>query len=126
MKVKRNDNVVVISGSDAGKKGKVLSAFPAENRIKVDGVNVQKKAKKARSARDTGGIVEQVGKIDVSNVLVICPDCGKATRVHHSVVDGKKIRVCAKCGASLDKKVEAAATKTPAKRARKKKADAEK
>ena len=127
MKVKKNDTVVVISGKDAGKKGKVLTAFPAENRITVDGVNVQKKSKRARSAKETGGIIEQVGKIDASNVLVICSACGKATRVHHDVVDGKKVRVCAKCGASLDKKAEAPKpAKAAAKRApRKKKADAE-
>ena len=130
MKVKKNDTVVVISGKDAGKTGKVLTAFPAENRVTVDGVNVQKKSKKARSAKETGGIIEQVGKINASNVLVICPACGKATRVHHNVVDGKKVRVCAKCGAALDKKAEAVkaekTAKTTAKRApRKKKADAE-
>ena len=130
MKVKRNDTVVVISGKDAGKTGKVLTAFPAENRVTVDGVNIQKKSKRARSAKETGGIIEQVGKIDASNVLVICPACNKATRVHHEKVDGKNIRVCAKCGAALDKKAEAAkaakTAKTTAKRApRKKKADAE-
>ena len=126
MKVKKNDTVVVISGKDAGKTGKVLTAFPKENRITVDGVNVQKKAKRARSAKDTGGIIDQVGKIDASNVLVICPECGKATRVHHTEADGKNIRVCAKCGAPLDKKADAKpAQKAPAKRApRKKKADA--
>ena len=126
MKIKKNDNVYVLSGKDAGKTGKVLSAFPAENRITVDGVNVQKRSKKARSAKETGGIVEQVGKIDASNVLVVCPACGKAVRVHHSVVDGKKVRVCAKCGATLDQKKEVKTAKAAPKRAaRKKKADAE-
>ena len=124
MKIKKNDNVYVISGKDARKTGKVLSAFPAENRITVDGVNVQKKSKRARSAKETGGIVEQIGKIDASNVLVVCPACGKAVRVHHNVIDGKKIRVCAKCGAALDQKKEVKAAKPAAKRAaRKKKAD---
>ena len=129
MKVKKNDTVYVLSGKDAGKTGKVLTAFPAENRITVDGVNVQKKSKKARSAKDTSGIIDQTGKIDASNVLVICPACGKGTRVHHKIEDGKKIRVCAKCGAPLDSKKEVKAQKSAAKpaqkRARKKKADAE-
>ena len=127
MKVKKNDTVVVISGKDAGKTGKVLTAFPAENRISVDGVNVQKKSKRARSAKETGGIIEQVGKIDASNVLVICPACNKATRVHHEKVDGKNVRVCAKCGAALDKKADASkAAKTTKRAPRKKKAEAEK
>lgn len=127
MKIKRNDTVYVLSGKDAGKSGKVLEAFPADNKITVEGVNVQKKSKKARSARDTSGIIEQVGRIDASNVLVICPDCGKAVRVHHNVVDGKKIRVCAKCGAALDakKEVKAAKAAKPAAKRAKKKADAE-
>ncbi len=125
MKVKKNDTVYVLTGKDAGKQGKVLSAFPSENKIKVDGVNVQKKSKKARSAKETSGIVEQVGKIDASNVLVICPDCGKGTRVQYDVTGEKKIRKCAKCGAPLDeaaKKEKKAASKRAPK---KKKADAE-
>ena len=127
MNVKKNDTVYVLTGKDAGKTGKVLSAFPAENRIKVDGVNVQKKSKKARSAQDTSGIVEQVGKIDASNVLVVCPACGKGTKVKHQVVDGKKIRVCAHCQASLDGGATKAAkpAEKPAKGGRKTKKQAE-
>ena len=111
MKVKKNDTVYVTTGKDAGKTGKVLSAFPTENRIKVDGVNVQKRHKKARSAQEAGGIVEQVGAIDASNVLVVCPACNKGVRVRYNVVDGKKVRVCAKCGATLDAKKEVKAAK---------------
>lgn len=125
MKVKKNDTVYVLTGKDAGKTGKVLTAFPKENRITVDGINIQKKHQKARSAKEASGIVDQVGPIDASNVLVVCPECGKGTRVHHSIVDGKKVRVCAKCGASLDAKQEAKSTKAskaakPAKKAAKK------
>ena len=79
MKVKKNDTVLVLTGKDAGKTGKVLSAAPQDNKIKVDGINVQKKSKKARSANETSAIVSQVGAIDASNVLVVCPGCGKAT-----------------------------------------------
>jgi len=126
MKIKKNDTVYVMSGKDAGKSGKVLAAFPAENRITVEGVNVQKKSHKARSAKETSGIIDQNGKINASNVLVVCPACGKGVRVHHNVVDGKKIRVCAKCGAPLDAAKEVKAAKPAQKRApRKKKADAE-
>ncbi|MBQ8726337.1 MAG: 50S ribosomal protein L24 [Clostridia bacterium] len=121
MKVKKNDTVLVLTGKDAGKTGKVLVSLPSENRVKVDGVNVQVKSRKARKANETSAFVQQVGPIDASNVLVVCPDCGKATRVAYSVVDGKKIRVCKKCGASLDKAPEAkkAAKKAAAKKPRK-------
>ena len=102
MKVKKNDTVLVITGKDAGKTAKVLVALPKANKVVVDGVNVQKKSKKPRSAQDQGGIIDQVGPIDASNVLVVCPKCGKGTRVKHAFVEDKKIRVCAKCGASLD------------------------
>ena len=118
MKVKKNDTVLVLTGKDSGKTGKVLRAMPSDNRVVVEGVNVQKKHKRARSAQETSSIVEQAGAIDASNVLVICPTCDKATRVAHAEVDGKKVRVCKKCGASLEAKAEA---KKPAKKAAAKK-----
>lgn len=118
MKVKKNDTVLVLTGKDSGKTGKVLRAMPSANRVVVEGVNVQKKHKRARSAQETSSIVEQTGAIDASNVLVICPTCDKATRVAHAEVDGKKVRVCKKCGASLEAKAEA---KKPAKKAAAKK-----
>ena len=102
MKVKKNDTVLVLTGKDAGKTGKVLSSIPADNKVKVDGVNIQMKSRKARKANETSAITPQVGAIDASNVAVVCPACNKATRVSYSVVDGKKIRICKKCGASLD------------------------
>ena len=107
MKVKKNDTVLVLTGKDAGKTGKVLVSIPADNKVKVDGINVQMKSKKARKANETSAIVPQVGAIDASNVMVVCPTCGKATRVAYTEVEGKKIRVCKKCGASLDVKAEA-------------------
>lgn len=107
MKVKKNDTVVVLTGKDAGKTGKVLASIPTDNKVKVDGVNVQMRSRKARKANETSAITPQVGAIDASNVMVICPACNKATRVAHAVIDGKKIRICKKCGASLDVKAEA-------------------
>lgn len=107
MKVKKNDTVLVLTGKDAGKTGKVLSAAPKDNKVKVDGINIQKKSRKARSANETSQIVSQVGAIDASNVMVVCPACNKATRVSYKTVDGKKIRVCKKCGATLDVTAEA-------------------
>jgi large subunit ribosomal protein L24 len=101
--VKTGDTVAVIAGKDAGKVGKVLVVTPKTNKVVVEGVNIIKKAHKARSAQDKSEIKKQEAGIDVSNVMVICPKCGKATRVKHQVIDGKKVRVC-KCGASLDEK----------------------
>ena len=123
MKVKKNDTVLVLTGKDNGKTGKVLRALPGDNKIVVDGINVQKRHKKARSAQETSAIVEQAGPIDASNVLVICPVCGKATRVSYAVVDGKKVRICKKCKMSLDVKAE---SKKPAKKATAKKASKKK
>lgn len=103
MEIKKGDNVVVIAGKDKGKKGKVLETSPKSLKVVVEGVNIVSKHKKPRSAQDKGGIIKQTNPIDSSNVMVVCPACDKATRVAHKIVDGKKVRVCKKCGASLDK-----------------------
>ena len=134
MNVKLNDTVVVLTGKDAGKTGKVVSTSPKAGRVTVQGVNLQKKHQKARKANAVSQIVEREGSIDASNVMVICDACGKATRVKHSFVeqDGKmkKVRVC-KCGAVLDKvykkqsKAAAAAEEAPKKRTRKRTAKKE-
>ncbi|MBP3630862.1 MAG: 50S ribosomal protein L24 [Clostridia bacterium] len=105
LNVKTGDNVVVITGKDAGKQGRVLACYPDKNRIVVEGVNIISRHTKARSAQEAGGIIKREGTIDVSNVMLVCPTCGKPTRVKHSEVDGKHTRVC-KCGAVLDKKFE--------------------
>ena len=120
MKVKKNDTVLVLSGKDAGKTAKVLVAIPKKNRVVVDGVNVQKKHKKARSAQEVSEIVNQSGAIDASNVMVVCPACGKATRVAYKVEGDKKVRVCKKCGAVLDSAKEAKEVKKEAKKKSKK------
>ena len=125
MNVKLNDNVLVISGKYAGKTGKVIATSPKSGTVTVEGVNVHKKAQKARKANEVSQIVEIPAPLDVSNVMVLCGACDKAVRVKHSVVDGKKVRVCPKCGATLDSayagKAGKAAKKTeePKKRVRK-------
>ncbi len=91
MNVKVNDNVLVIAGKDKGVQGKVLATSPKANTVVVEGVRIQKKHEKARKANETSKIVEVPGPIDASNVQVVCPVCGKATRVKHAVVDGKKV-----------------------------------
>ena len=118
MNVKTGDNVVVITGKDAGKQGRVLACYPKKNRVVVEGVNIISRHTKPRSAKESGGIIKREGTIDVSNVMVVCPECGKPTRVKHSEVEGKKVRVC-KCGAVLDKKYEKAAKKKAAPKSKK-------
>ena len=120
MKVKKNDTVLVITGKDAGKTAKVLVALPKDNKVVVDGVNVQKKHKKARSAQEVSAIQSQSGAIDASNVLVVCPVCNKATRVSYKVEGDKKVRICKKCGAILDATKEAKEVKKAAKKKTKK------
>ena len=117
MKVKKNDTVLVITGKDAGKTGKVVASMPKANKVIVEGINMQKKSKKARSAQEVSQIVDQAGPINASNVLVICPACNKATRVAYKIEGDKKVRVCKKCGAILDGAKEIKEVKKEAKKA---------
>lgn len=125
--IKKGDNVIVIAGDDKGNKGVVVSAQPEKNKVVVEGINVVTKHRKPRSAQDNGGIVKQPSAIDVSNVAVVCPACGEATKVVfiETEVNGKmkRVRSCKKCKAALDAKK--AAKKAPAKRAPRKKKTAE-
>lgn len=102
LNVKKGDNVIVLTGQDKGKKGTVISASPKKQTVRVEGVNVVTKHVKPRGPQNPGGMMKEPGNIHVSNVQIICPDCGKPTRVGHAIVDGKKARVCKHCGASLD------------------------
>ncbi len=112
LNVKKGDTVLVLAGKDKGKSGKVLVAQPADNSVVVAGVNIIAKHKKPRSAQDKGGIIKKEGKIDASNVQVICPTCGKATRINNVMVDGKKIRQCKKCSANIDEAAKKETKKT--------------
>lgn len=103
MIVKKGDKAVVISGKEKGKKGKVSQVIPTTGKVVIENVNVVSRHKKPRSAQEKGGIMKKAAPIDASNVMVVCPACGKATRVAHKIIDGEKARVCKKCGASLDK-----------------------
>ena len=120
MKVKKNDTVLVITGKDAGKTAKVVAAMPKNNKVVVEGVNIQKKHKKARSAQEVSAIQDKAGAIDASNVMVVCPTCNKATRVAYKVEGDKKVRVCKKCGAFLDGSKEVKEVKKATKRKTKK------
>ncbi len=101
MNVKKGDLVEVLSGKDKGKRGEVIVALPSEGKVVVRGVAVVKKAQRPTQTNQQGGIVEKEAAIDVSNVALVCPTCGKATRVGHAEEDGKKVRVCKKCGAKF-------------------------
>lgn len=111
MTIKTGDNVLVIAGKDKGKTGKVAAVYAAQNKVLVEEVNVVTKHQKPRSQQDKGGIVKKSAPIDASNVQVVCPVCGKATRVAHGEVEGKKVRTCKKCNASLDKEFVKASKK---------------
>ena len=103
MNVKSGDEVVVISGKDKGKKGKVLEVLPKKGKAIVEGVAVATMHKKPRAQGQTGGIIKQELPIDSSNVMVVCAKCGKATRVARKVLeDGSIVRVCKKCGETFN------------------------
>jgi len=102
--VKKGDNVIVTTGKDKGKKGRVLQAFPRENRVLVEGVNMVKKHTRPNQLNPEGGIVSQEAPIHASNVMLVDPKTGKPTRVGHKVLDnGKKVRIAKKSGEALDK-----------------------
>lgn len=132
MNVKLNDNVLVLTGKYAGKTGRVVATSPKDGTVTVEGVNVHLKSKKARKANEVSERKEIEAPIDVSNVMVVCDACSKAIRVKHNIVDGKKFRVCPKCGAVLDKankgkaaKAAKKAEEAPKKRVRKRAAKTE-
>ena len=98
MHIKRGDNVKVISGKDKGKEGKVLTAIPEEGKVSVEGVAMVKKHQKARAQGQESKIIEKEAAINASNVMRICPACGKAARTGIKVLeDGSKARYCKKC-----------------------------
>jgi large subunit ribosomal protein L24 len=98
MKVNKNDTVLVVSGNDKGKKGKVLKVFPVKERIIVEGVHFIKRHTKKSNKNPQGGIVEKEGSINASNVMVICGRCNKPTRIGRKrLEDGKHARICKKC-----------------------------
>ena len=103
MHVKRGDKVVVIAGKDKGKEGNVIAAFPEQNKVIVEGVAVAKKHQKARMQGQASAIIDKEMPIDASNVMRVCPKCGKPSRVGVKVFDdGSKAKYCKKCGETLN------------------------
>ena len=101
MRLKEGDNVMVLSGNDKGKTGEILDVIPKTQKIIVKGVNVRKKHVKPRKAGEEGGIIPSEYPIHSSKVNIICPKCGKVTKIGYKIEKGKKIRICKKCGAEL-------------------------
>ena len=103
--IRRNDSVVVITGKDRGKRGRVLKVVPGTNRLIVEGVNVIKRHTKPNPQRQIkGGVVEREAALHASNVQLVCPECGKPTRLGRKILgDGRKVRICRKCEGVVDK-----------------------
>jgi len=101
MKIRKNDTVLIISGKDRGKKGKVLDVFPKTEKIVVEGANIRKKHVKPKKSGEKGQIVETPSAISSSNVKLICPKCGKAFKIGYKFIEDKKYRVCKKCGQEI-------------------------
>jgi len=97
MKIRKGDQVLIISGKDKGRKGKVVEALPGKGNLVVEGINLRKKHIKAKSAGEKGQIVELPAPLSASNVEIICPKCGKAARIGYKIEGKKKYRVCKKC-----------------------------
>jgi large subunit ribosomal protein L24 len=105
VQIRKNDQVKVIAGKSLDKVGRVLRVMRDKNRVIVEGVSLLKRHTRANPSKNIkGGIVERESPIHISNVMMMCGSCNQATRIGHSLLsDGKKIRICRKCGSSLDK-----------------------
>ena len=104
MNIRKNDQVSVIAGKEVGKKGRVLKVLRKTDRVVVEGINYMKKAQRPSQKNQKGGILEKEAPLAVSNVMLLCAKCAKPSRFGHSVLsDGKTVRICKKCGESLDK-----------------------
>ena len=101
MRIKKGDNVRVLSGKDRGKTGKVIKVYPSVNRVIVENINLVKKHKKSRQSNEQSERITMPAPISLSNVLLICPKCSKVTRTGAKIVAGKKVRVCKKCEAEI-------------------------
>jgi len=103
LSIKKNDTVVVIAGREKGKRGRVLSVYSQKDRILIEKINIIKKHMKPTRKQTQGGIIEKEASIHMSNVMLICPKCNKPTRIGNSMLqDGRKQRVCKKCGEVMD------------------------
>lgn len=101
MKFKKGDTIIVTAGKDKGQKGKIEKVFPKEGGVRVAGVNIYKRHTKKRDEKHPGGIIEIPRMLPLGNVALVCPSCGKPTRIGVVAVKGEKVRVCRKCGKKI-------------------------
>jgi large subunit ribosomal protein L24 len=102
LRVRKDDVVVVLTGDDRGKRGKVLKVFPGKSTAIVQGVNFHKKHARPTKARQESGVIEKEVPIHVSNLKVVCPKCGKPARMSHAEgAEGRRERICKKCGETI-------------------------
>lgn len=101
MKIKKGDTVLIISGKDRGRKGKVLEVFPQDGRLVVEGINLVKKHRRPRQEKEKGQVIELAKPIDASNVKIVCPKCGRASRLGYRLTKEGKYRICKKCGQEI-------------------------
>jgi len=101
MKVKKGDSVLIISGKDKGRTGKILKSFPKELKVLVEGINLRKKHIKPRKEGEKGQVVSVPAPLDISNIKLICPKCGKATRIGYKIEKDTKKRFCKKCKSEI-------------------------
>ena len=100
--VKKGDTVVVLSGKDKGKQGKIIESMPKKSKVVVEGVNKVKRHTKPSLKAPQGGIITKEAPLNVCKVMLVCPACNKPTRVGHKQVNGKNVRACKKCGEVID------------------------
>lgn len=101
--IKKNDTVLVMTGKEKGKRGRVLSVYPLKERILVEKINIIKRHMKPTRKYTQGGIIEKEAPLHISNVMLVCPKCSKPARISNSVLqDGRKLRVCKKCREVID------------------------
>ena len=101
MKIKKGDNVLIISGKDRGRTAKILKSFPKEGQVLVEGINLRQKHLKPKKQGEKGQVVKVPAPLDVSDVKFICPKCGKAVRIGYKIEGGKKYRICKKCKSEI-------------------------
>ena len=101
MNIKKGDNVIVISGGDKGKTGKVAVSFPADSKVLIEGVNIKKKHQRKSRENQKGQVIERAMPIDVSKVMIVDPSTGKGTRFHNKEIGGKKVRISVKSGKEI-------------------------
>ncbi len=101
MKIKKNDNVIIITGKDRGKQGKVLRVLAEDEKVLVEGMNLRKKHQKPRKEGEKGQMIDMPHPVHISNVALYCSSCGKGVRMGAKVNGKKKIRVCKKCGKEI-------------------------